>query len=60
MVLRATGHLSGAVTAEKGANVSHLPARTLNKLIARGLVFDDGKDNPPVASPAPRKRARKE
>lgn len=60
MVLRATGRLSGAVKAEKGEDVSHLPAKTLNKLMARGLVFDDGKDNPPAATPEPRKRNRKE
>ncbi len=60
MVLRATGRLTGAVKAEKGDDVSHLPAKTLNKLMARGLVIDDGKDNPPVVTPEPRKRTRKE
>lgn len=60
MVLRATGRLTGAVKAEKGDDVGHLPAKTLNKLIARGLVFDDGKGNPPAVEPEPRKRVRKE
>ncbi|MCT5586656.1 hypothetical protein LZL78_31655 [Pseudomonas aeruginosa] len=60
MVLRATGRLTGAVTAEKGDDVSHLPAKTLNKLIARGLVLDDGKANPQVVEAEPRKRVRKE
>lgn len=60
MVLRATGRLTGAVKAEKGEDVSHLPAKTLNKLMARGLVFDDGKVNPSAVEPEPRKRVRKE
>ncbi|WP_425318312.1 hypothetical protein [Pseudomonas nitroreducens] len=60
MVLRATGRLTGAVKAEKGEDVSHLPAKTLNKLIARGLVFDDGNANPPAVEAEPRKRVRKE
>jgi len=64
MVLRATGRLTGAVRAEKGEDVSHLSAETLNTLIARGLVFDDGKGNPPAtcvpaAAPSRRKRAGK-
>lgn len=60
MVLRATGRLTGAVKAEKGEDVSHLPAKTLNKLMARGLVFDDGKNYPPDKQPAPRAGRRKE
>ena len=60
MVLRATGRLTGAVKAEKGEDVSHLPAKTLNKLIARGLVIDDGTANPPAVEAEPRKRVRKE
>ncbi|WP_448678967.1 hypothetical protein [Pseudomonas nicosulfuronedens] len=60
MVLRATGRLTGAVKAEKGDDVSHLSAKTLNKLIARGLVFDDGKANPQEVEAEPRKRVRKE
>ncbi len=60
MVLRATGRLTGAVKAEKGDDVSHLPAKTLNKLMARGLVFDDGKNYPPAVEVEPRKRVRKE
>lgn len=60
MVLRATGRLTGAVKAEKGDDVSQLPAKTLNKLIARSLVFDDGKANPQAVEAEPRKRVRKE
>lgn len=62
MVLRATGRLTGAVKAEKGDDVSHLPTKTLNKLMARGLVFDDGKNYPPDEQPVPRPppRRRKE
>jgi hypothetical protein len=59
MVFRATGHLSGAVIAEKGDDVSRLPGEVLEKLIARGLVLDDGKPGPPMAIAPSRKRGRK-
>lgn len=59
MVLRATAQLSGAVTANKGDDVSHHPAEILNPLMARGLVFDDGKDYSNAAVlPAPKTRKR--
>lgn len=58
MVLRATAQLSGAVTANKGDDVSHHPAEILNPLMARGLVFDDGKDYPSAAV-LPASKARK-
>ena len=41
MTLRATGTLSGAVTAAKGDDLSKLPTATKKSLIARGLVKDD-------------------
>ena len=59
MVLRAPAQLSGAVTANKGDDVSHHPAEILNPLMARGLVFDDGKDYSTAAVlPAPKTRKR--
>lgn len=45
MTLRATGNLSGAVTAAKGEDLSKLPAAMKKSLIARGLAKDDGKDS---------------
>ncbi|MNO58435.1 hypothetical protein D3C76_489930 [compost metagenome] len=54
MALRASARLSGAVTAEKGDDLSDLTPGVLESLKSRGLVYDDGKDNPaaPVATPA--------
>ncbi|EPU0254094.1 TPA: hypothetical protein NH808_005636 [Pseudomonas aeruginosa] len=47
------------MTANKGDDVSHHPAEILNPLMARGLVFDDGKDYPGAAVlPAPKTRKR--
>lgn len=42
MVYRATGNLSGAVTASEGEDLSDLPAAMLKSLETRGLVRDDG------------------
>ncbi|BAK88451.1 TPA: hypothetical protein RQ794_001287 [Pseudomonas aeruginosa] len=46
------------MTANKGDDVSHHPAEILNPLMARGLVFDDGKDYPSASVP-PTSKARK-
>lgn len=55
MTLRATGNLSGAVNAEKGDDLSKLPAATKKELIARGLAKDDGVEAPAKPAKAPTK-----
>ena len=55
MTLRATGNLSGAVNAEKGDDLSKLPAATKKELIARGLAKDDGVEAPAKPARAPTK-----
>ncbi|MCP1647284.1 hypothetical protein J2T49_001799 [Pseudomonas nitroreducens] len=57
MVMRATGRLSGAVTAEKGDDLSKLDPQVLDGLKARGLARDD--EVPVQAKPA-RRIAEKE
>lgn len=42
MAYRATGNLSGAVTASEGDDLSDLPEAMLKSLETRGLVRDDG------------------
>lgn len=54
MTLRATGNLSGAVTAEKGDDLSKLPAAVKKELIGRGLAKDDGAGAPPKAAKPPK------
>jgi hypothetical protein len=49
MVLRATGRLSGAVTAEKGDDLSKLAPAVQDALKARGLARDDEKPAAPAA-----------
>ncbi|MDF3842673.1 hypothetical protein P3W55_13235 [Pseudomonas citronellolis] len=52
MVLRATGRLSGAVTAEKGDDLSKLNRKVREALQARGLARDDEKPAPPAVERA--------
>lgn len=52
MVMRATGRLSGAVTAEKGDDLSKLYPQVLDGLKVRGLARDD--EVPVQAKPAKR------
>jgi len=57
MTLRATGNLSGAVTAKKGDDLSKLAAATKKELIARGLAKDDGVEAAPKSAKAAAKDA---
>lgn len=57
MTLRATGNLSGAVTAQKGDDLSKLSANVKQALQLRGLAKDDGVTDAPAEKPA--KPARK-
>lgn len=58
MTLRATGNLSGAVTAQKGEDLNKLPAKVKKDLEARGLAKDDGVTEAPAEQPAKPTRKR--
>lgn len=58
MTLRATGNLSGAVTAQKGDDLSKLPAKVKKDLLARSLTKDDGVTEAPAEQPAKPARQR--